>query len=58
MVGDVRVRGPERESEPQVYVPYRQINDGLMPFYASSGRFRATNARSLSNGGQLQPTLT
>ncbi|HXU74177.1 MAG TPA: ABC transporter permease [Polyangia bacterium] len=34
VVGDVRVRGPERESEPQVYVPYRQIKDGWMPFYA------------------------
>ena len=34
VVGDVRVRGPERESEPQVYVPYRQVADGWLPFYA------------------------
>src|SRR5262249_55031968 len=34
MVGDVPVRGPERASEPQVYLPYRQIPDGWMPFYA------------------------
>lgn len=31
---DVRVRGLERVSEPQVYVPHRQIRDGFMPFYA------------------------
>src|SRR5262249_64578 len=34
VVGDVRVRGPERDSEPQVYVPYQQIPDGWMPFFA------------------------
>jgi putative ABC transport system permease protein len=34
VVGDVRVRGLERDSEPQVYLPYRQIPDGWMPFYA------------------------
>ena len=34
VVGDVLVRGPERDSEPQVYVPYRQIPDGWMTFYA------------------------
>ena len=25
VVGDIRARGPERESEPQVYIPYRQV---------------------------------
>jgi predicted permease len=33
VVGDVRVRGLERESEPQVYAPYRQIPD-VFEFYA------------------------
>jgi predicted permease len=28
VAGDIRVRGLERESEPQVYLPYRQVNDG------------------------------
>jgi predicted permease len=28
VVGDVRVRGLEQESEPQVYVPHRQVEDG------------------------------
>jgi predicted lysophospholipase L1 biosynthesis ABC-type transport system permease subunit len=31
---DVRVRGLEAASEPQVYLPHRQINDGWMPLYA------------------------
>jgi len=34
VVGDVRVRGPERDPEPQVYLPYRQVPDGWLPFYA------------------------
>ena len=34
VVRDVRVRGLERPSEPQVYLPYRQIPDGWMIFYA------------------------
>ena len=28
VVGDVRVRGPETSSEPQVYLSYKQIDDG------------------------------
>ena len=34
VVGDIRVRGLERESEPQVYVPSTQVRDGALPFYA------------------------
>jgi predicted permease len=33
VVGDVRARGPERESEPQVYLPYRQVPDGDLISY-------------------------
>jgi predicted permease len=33
VVGDVRVRGLERASEPQVYLPYKQVEDGALPFY-------------------------
>jgi putative ABC transport system permease protein len=33
VVGDVKVRGLERASEPQVYLPYRQHPDGVMGFY-------------------------
>jgi predicted permease len=34
VVGDVRVRGVERESEPQVYLPNQQVPDGGVIFYA------------------------
>ena len=34
VVGDVRVRGLERTSEPQVYVPYQQVPDGGLVWYA------------------------
>jgi predicted permease len=34
VVGDVRVRGFERRSEPQVYVPYLQALDGELVYYA------------------------
>jgi predicted permease len=34
VVGDVRVRGLERTSEPQVYLPAAQVADGDFPFYA------------------------
>jgi predicted permease len=33
VVGDVRVRGMERDSEPQVYIPYRQVQDGWFTYY-------------------------
>jgi putative ABC transport system permease protein len=34
VAGDVRVRGLERESEPQLYVASRQVPDGALAFYA------------------------
>jgi predicted permease len=33
IVADIRVRGLEAISEPQVYLPYRQVPDGGLPFY-------------------------
>jgi putative ABC transport system permease protein len=30
VAGDIRVRGLERDSEPQVYLPYRQVADGRL----------------------------
>lgn len=33
VVGDVRVRGLERESEPQVYIPYGQVPDSSLTGY-------------------------
>jgi predicted permease len=34
VVGDVRVRGLERISEPQVYLPHQQVPDGGLVWYA------------------------
>jgi predicted permease len=34
VVGDVKVRGLERDSEPQVYLPSAQVADGSLVFYA------------------------
>lgn len=34
VVGDIRVRGLERPSEPRVYIPYRQVDDGWFAFCA------------------------
>lgn len=34
VAADVRVRGLERDSEPQVYLPYQQVADRAVPFYA------------------------
>ena len=53
VVGDVRVRGLEQDSEPQVYVPYRQIPDGWMPFFAPKDLV----VRSASAPGSLLPAL-
>lgn len=33
VVGDIRVRGLETDSEPQVYLPYRQVPDGNLISY-------------------------
>lgn len=33
VVGDVRMRGLERSSEPQVYLPYQQVKDGWFAGY-------------------------
>ncbi len=33
VVGDVRVRGLERPSEPQVYLPHQQVPDGGLSYY-------------------------
>ncbi len=34
VVGDVKVRGLERRSEPQMYLAYRQLAGGSFPFFA------------------------
>ncbi|MEP6593997.1 MAG: ABC transporter permease, partial [Acidobacteriota bacterium] len=44
VAGSVRVRGLERSSEPQVYLPNQQIDDGWMPFYAPQDLVVRTSA--------------
>jgi putative ABC transport system permease protein len=34
VVGDVRMRGPEQASEPQVYLAYKQVLDGQSTFFS------------------------
>ncbi len=50
VVGDVRVRGLERGSEPQVYLPYQQFGS-ISPYYLPKGlavRAGSGDARSLA----------
>jgi predicted permease len=52
VVGDVRVRGLERPSEPQVYLPYQQVPDGDITGYIPKDLVVRT-AASLSAGTLL-----
>jgi predicted permease len=52
VVGDVRVRGLERPSEPQVYLPYQQVPDGDITGYIPKDLVVRT-AESLSAGALL-----
>jgi len=53
VVGDIRVRGLERISEPQVYLPYRQVQDGWLAFYAP----KELVIHSASGPGMLLPAV-
>jgi predicted permease len=53
VVGDVRVRGLERNSEPQVYLPYRQVDDGSIIGYIP----RSLVIRSSLDTGALLPSV-
>jgi putative ABC transport system permease protein len=53
VVGDVRVRGLEQSSEPQVYLPYQQVPDGSLPGYNPS----ALLVRSSGNPASLVPSI-
>jgi predicted permease len=54
VVGNVRVRGLERTSEPQVYLPYQQVRDGYLPFYAPKDLV----IRASANPGLLLPLVS
>jgi putative ABC transport system permease protein len=53
VVGNVRVRGLERSSEPQVYLPYRQVPDGSIQNYIP----KDVVVRSTADTGALVATI-
>jgi hypothetical protein len=53
VVGDIRVRGLERNSEPQVYLPYRQVQDGWLAGYVPKDLV----IRSATGPGTLLPAV-
>jgi hypothetical protein len=53
VVGDVRVRGLERRSEPQVYVPHQQVPDGWLTFFIPKDLV----IRSAVAAGTLEPAV-
>ena len=48
VVGDIQVRGLERISEPQVYLSYKQVPDGALPFYTPKDLVVRTTGDPLS----------
>jgi predicted permease len=54
VVGDVRVRGLERISEPQVYLSCQQVDDGALPYYAPKDLV----IRTSGNPRSLLPAVT
>ena len=53
VIGDVRFRGLERVSEPQVYLSSRQVPDGAITFYAP----KALAVRTIGDPSALAPTV-
>jgi predicted permease len=53
VAGDIRFRGLEQPSEPQVYVPARQIAEGALAFYVP----KALVVRSSGDPSALAPSL-
>lgn len=53
VVRDIRVRGLERTSEPQIYLPYKQVLDGWLTWYAPKDLV----VRSLMDPMVLLPTI-
>jgi len=53
VVGDVRVRGLERPSEPQAYLPYQQVDDGSIIGYIP----KTLVLRTAAGAGALLPRI-
>ncbi|HEX3127608.1 MAG TPA: ABC transporter permease [Thermoanaerobaculia bacterium] len=57
VVGDVRVRGLERPSEPQIYLPYQQVDDGAIIGYIPKDLVVRTAAPMEEGAGGLLPGI-
>ena len=57
IAGDVRVRGLEQVSEPQVYVPHKQIKDGWLPFYAPKDLLVRTTGDPLALAASIRQII-
>ncbi|MGH9665543.1 MAG: FtsX-like permease family protein, partial [Bryobacteraceae bacterium] len=53
VAGNIRVRGLEGDSEPQVYLPYKQVADGALEWYAPKDLV----VKSITDPVSLLPTL-
>lgn len=54
VVADIRVRGPESISEPQVYLPYKQTPDGGLPFYTPKDLLIRTTGSPMALAASVQ----
>jgi predicted permease len=54
VVGDVRVRGLEATSEPQVYLPSPQVPDGWMPWYPPKDLVVRASGKAAALAGALR----
>jgi putative ABC transport system permease protein len=55
VAGDIRVRGLEGTSEPQVYVPYKQVPDGSILFY-TPGEL-VIHSADATNSDKIRPSI-
>ena len=58
VVGDVRVRGLEGITEPQVYLSYKQVPDGGLPYYAPKDLLVKTTTAPLAIAGRVRGVIT
>jgi predicted permease len=57
VVADVKVRGPLRRSEPQVYLPHQQVPDRVFEWYAPKDLVIRTNGDPLSLVGVVRAAV-
>lgn len=57
VVGDVRVRGLEQFTEPQVYLSYRQVPDGGLPYYAPKDLVVKTSGEPLASAASVRAVI-